>query len=298
MPLNAVRVFEAAARYLSFTRAGDELCVTHGAVSRQIQVLEDWLGAPLFRRLNRSLELTDAGRYFFHEISGSLDRIAVAGKTLRERRHAGLLRVNSLPTFTMRWLIPRLSDFQIRNPHIEVRLTTSSAPIEDVGAVSDVYIRGGPESHADHLSGEFLGEYRTPACAPTLLERRALRHPVDLKAHTLLHSAARPALWSNWLALAGVPGLRPAHTLTLEHFYLTIQAAIDGLGIAIGPSALVATEVEAGRLLYPFPATRLPSRSYYWYRPRGGSENPLAATFCDWLAERGKDEDGLRLRNG
>src|SRR5882724_6131464 len=143
-PLNALRAFEAAARFLSFTRAGDELHVTHGAVSRQIQGLEAWLGTPLFRRLNRRVELTEAGAAYLAEIGASLDRIALASARVREEGRVRVLRINALPTFTIRWLIPRLSGFQRRHPQVEVRVTTSTERADRLPETFDLVIRGGP----------------------------------------------------------------------------------------------------------------------------------------------------------
>jgi DNA-binding transcriptional LysR family regulator len=185
-PLNALRAFESAARHLSFTRAGEELSVTHGAVSRQVQALEAWLGVTLFRRLNRRVELTDAGQRYLSEIGVALDRISTASQSLRDRDAARILRVNSIPTFTMRWLIPRLSTFQMRFPRVEVRLTTSTEEIERLPDNFDVIIRGGPEIHAGFHSGRFLDESRFPVCSPALLERVPLSAPSDLHHHTLL----------------------------------------------------------------------------------------------------------------
>ncbi|CAJ0739233.1 Glycine cleavage system transcriptional activator [Ralstonia edaphis] len=284
-PLNAVRAFESAARHLSFTRAGEELNVTHGAISRQIQALEAWLGVALFRRLNRRVELTDAGQRYLAEIGVALDRISTASQALRDRDAVRILRVNSIPTFTMRWLIPRLSTFQMRFPRVEVRLTTSIEEIADLPDHFDVIIRGGPEIHAGFQSGRFLDESRFPVCSPRLLERLPLAAPSDLRHHTLLHSDTLPSVWPSWLVLAGVPNLRPAHALTFEHFYLSIQAAIDGLGVAMGPSALVTEDLEEGRLVAPFPDLSLVARSYYWYSPARNLGDEVVQAFCAWLGE-------------
>jgi len=193
--------------------------------------------------------------------------------------------VNSIPTFTMRWLIPRLSTFQMRFPRVEVRLTTSAEEIQRLADNFDVIIRGGPEIHAGFHSGRFLDESRFPVCSPVLLERLSLSTPSDLRHHTLLHAETRPSVWPSWLVLAGVPNLRPAHALTFEHFYLSIQAAIDGLGVAMGPSALVTEDLEEGRLVAPFPDLALGARSYYWYCPARNLDDDVVQAFCAWLEE-------------
>ncbi len=284
-PLNALRAFEAAARHLSFTRAGEELHVTHGAVSRQIQTLESWLGAPLFRRLNRRIELTESGTMLLAEFGAALDRIALASVRVREEGRVRVLRINALPTFTIRWLIPRLSGFQRRHPQVEVRVTTSTEKVDKLPETFDLVIRGGPERFRGYRAQRFLDERRLPVCAPALLERLRLKEPSDLSHHTLLHSDTLRGIWSDWLRLAGVPDLAPAHALTFEHFYLSVQAAIDELGVAMGPSALVAEDLESGRLVAPFPDIALPARSYCWYLPDEKAADPVVEAFRQWLAQ-------------
>jgi LysR family transcriptional regulator, glycine cleavage system transcriptional activator len=284
-PLNALRAFEAAARHLSFTRAGAELHITHGAVSRQVQALETWLGAPLFRRLNRRIELTEAGTTLLAEFGAALDRIALASVRAREEGRVRVLRINALPTFTIRWLIPRLSGFQRRHPQVEVRVTTSTERIDKLPESFDLVIRGGPDRFRGYRSERFLDERRLPVCAPHLLERLKLTEPSDLRRHTLLHSDTLRGVWSDWLRLAGVPDLAPAHALTFEHFYLSIQAAVDELGVAMGPSALVAEDLESGRLVAPFPDIALPARSYCWYLRDEKAADPVVQAFCQWLAQ-------------
>nr|WP_276082073.1 transcriptional regulator GcvA [Methylobacterium sp. GC_Met_2] len=284
-PLNAVKAFEAAARHASFTRAADELHVTHGAVSRQVQTLEDWLGVPLFERHNRRVVLTEAGAAYAAEIGAALDRIALATARQAERGRPHLLHVNALATFTLRWLIPRLSGFQRVNPSIELRLTTSNVPLARLTEPFDVAIRGGPETRPGHVAEPFLSERRIPVCSPALLRRLPLDEPAQLRQHTLLHAATLPRVWPDWLRAAGVQDLTPQASVTLEHFYLTLQAALDGLGIAMGPERLIADDVAAGRLVLPFTGPALPARSYYTYVPETRTEDPAIRAFCGWLAE-------------
>jgi LysR family glycine cleavage system transcriptional activator len=173
----------------------------------------------------------------------------------------------------------------MRFPRVEVRLTTSTEEIERLPDNFDVIIRGGPEIHAGFHSGRFLDESRFPVCSPALLERVPLSAPSDLHHHTLLHTDTLPSVWPSWLVLAGVPNLRPAHALTFEHFYLSIQAAIDGLGVAMGPSALIAEDLGEGRLVAPFPDLPLVARSYYWYCPARNLGDEVVQAFCAWLEE-------------
>jgi LysR family transcriptional regulator, glycine cleavage system transcriptional activator len=287
-PLNALKAFEAAGRHSSFTLASEELNVSHGAVSRHIKVLEDWLGLPLFERHNRRVVLTEAGRAYLAEIGAALDRIAVATTRQTERGRPHLLRVNALATFTLRWLIPRLSAFQLANPAVEVRLTTSNVPLADLVEPFDIAIRGGPDVRPGHLGHPFLTERRIPVCSPALLERLPLAEPADLEAHTLLHAATLPQVWPQWLQAAGVGTLEPRASVTLEHFYLTLQAALDGLGVAMGPERLIADDIAAGRLTYPFAGPALPARSYYTYVPEARADDPSVRAFCDWLVAAAK----------
>lgn len=283
-PLNALKAFEAAGRHASFTRAAEELRVTHGAVSRHVQALEAWLGQTLFERHNRRVVLTEAGTSYLAEIGAALDRIALATTRQVERGRPRLLRVNALATFTLRWLIPRLSAFQRANPAVEVRLTTSNVPLANLAEPFDVAIRGGPDGRPGHLARPFLSERRLPVCSPALLRRQPLAEPGQLRNHTLLHAATLPGVWPQWLEAAGVPGLVPQASVTLEHFYLTLQAALDGLGVAMGPERLIADDLAAGRLTCPFPGPSLPARSYFTYVPEARADDPSVQAFCRWLA--------------
>jgi LysR family transcriptional regulator, glycine cleavage system transcriptional activator len=286
-PLNAVRAFEAAARRGSFKDAAFELGVTHGAISRQIHLLEDWLGAPaLFRRMNRGVTLTPEGGALLAEFGPALDQISAAARQHRERRGgpvATMLRVNALATFSLRWLLPRLTLFREAHPGIEVQLTTANEPVDALPEEYDVVIRGGPDTFYGFVSRPLLNERRLPVCSPALIKR--LSAVTDLERHTLLHVSTVPKLWRDWLTLAGHSGLKPAATLTLDHFYLSIQAAVDGLGVAMGPTALVSDDLAAGRLVTPFPEVSLPARTYFAYLPQRDLINPASIVFCEWLAK-------------
>ena len=259
--------------------------MTHGAVSRQVQALEAWLGSPLFERHNRRVVLTEAGAGYLAEIGAALDRVALATTRQLERGRPRLLRVNALATFTLRWLIPRLSAFQVSNPAVEVRLTTSNAPLSDVVEPFDVAIRAGPDRRPDHIGQPFLSETRIPVCSPALLRRLPLREPAQLRHHTLLHAATLPRVWPQWLRAAGVPDLEPQGSVTLEHFYLTLQAALDGLGVAMGPERLIAVDVATGRLIRPFAGPALSASNYYAYVPQARADDPAVRAFCAWLVE-------------
>lgn len=291
-PLNAVRAFEAAARLGSFKEAAGELGVTHGAISQQVRLLEDRLGAPaLFWRSTRRVTLTPAGTALLEEIGPALDRISSAVQRHRATHGevpAAVLRVNALATFSMRWLLPRLSRFRDERPDIEVRLTTSNDPIDALADTFDVVIRGGPDTFHGFTSRLFLSERRLPVCSPALAAKLPLVEVSDLEQHTLLNVTSMPRLWHEWLVRAGQSRLTPTATLTFDHFFLTIQAAIDGLGVAMGPTALIGDDVAAGRLITPFPDVSLPARSYFAYLPAASTSGSQTAVFCDWLEEEGR----------
>ncbi|HTV90402.1 MAG TPA: LysR substrate-binding domain-containing protein [Stellaceae bacterium] len=286
-PLNAIKAFEAAARLGSFTRAAAELGVTHGAVSRQISVLEAWLGTALFRRTSRSAVPTPAGAGLLAEAGPALDRLAEATLQLRHATPAaGTIRVSALPTFAMRWLIPRLSDFQRDHPGLELRILTASTPAEQFRMAVEVVISG-PVRQPGWVGRRFLGETRLPILSPELQRIHPLRQPDDLVRHTLLHSATLPEAWPCWLAAAGVPQLKPLREHVFEHFYFAIQAAIEGLGVLMGPLALIADELRQGRLVMPIPEPALRTRGYFAYARAAARDAPDVAALCDWLAAAG-----------
>ncbi|MGH1571414.1 transcriptional regulator GcvA [Methylobacterium sp. P31] len=285
-PLNALRAFEAAGRLGSFKAAAGELGVTHGAISQQVRLLEDWLRAPLFERHNRRIVLTPAARTYLAEVGPALDRVAAATAQYGHDE-AAVLRVNALATFALRWLIPRLARFRARHPAVKVRLETSNQALEALPDVFDVVIRGGPDAFYGYVTRPFLSERRLPVCSPSLLDRVPLRSVQDLRGHTLLHTSSLPRLWDDWLFAAGLAGLETAAALTLDHFYLTLQAALDGVGIAMGPTALIADDLEQGRLVAPFLTPSLPARSYCTYvRDNRQSDEPIAS-FLSWIEQEG-----------
>jgi LysR family transcriptional regulator, glycine cleavage system transcriptional activator len=281
-PLNALRAFEAAGRLGSFKAAAGELGVTHGAISQHVRLLEDWLQEPLFERHNRRVVLTPSASAYLSEISPALDQMAEATASFGSKDSA-VLRVNALATFALRWLVPRLAKFNKRHPGIKVLLETSNEPLETLRNPYDIIIRGGPDSFHGYGVYPFLSEQRLPVCSPALLERLPLESPNDLSRHTLLHTSSFPRLWNDWLAKAGFVDLKTEAALILDHFYLTLQAALDGIGIAIGPTALVADDLAHGRLVAPFSGPLLPARNYCTYVPEVKQKDEIVVAFGSWL---------------
>jgi LysR family glycine cleavage system transcriptional activator len=284
--LNALRAFEAAARLGSFKAAAGELSVTQGAIGQQVRLLEDWLRAPLFERHNRRVVLTPAARGYLAEVGPAFDRLATA--TARYGQDDGdLLRINAPATFALRWLVPRLSGFRERHPDVKVRLETSNQALEALPEEYDVVVRGGPDTFYGYAMRPFLADRRLPVCSPGLLKRLPLRTPRDLASHTLLHTLSLPRLWDDWLAEAGVPGLETAAALSLDHFYLTLQAALDGIGVAMGPVALIEDDLACERLVTPFTGPSLPARSYCTYIRNNDVSSPSIRLFLSWIEHEG-----------
>lgn len=290
-PLNAVRAFEAAARHVSFTKAAVELHVTHGAVSRQVALLEEWLGRPLFRRSSSQLSLTEAGRSYLSEVTAALDRLAVASMYFMQQAAPTALRVSAPPTFTMRWLIARMSGFQRRRPEVEIRMMTSIAPVNFQDNLYDVAIRGAHEPPYGCGSVRFMSEFILPVCHTDLLERAQLRGPEDLARHTLISYATEPYSWSEWLEAAGRPGLNPAGNLKFEQMYFALQAACEGLGLVLVPLFLVVDDIVAGKLCTPFGPLAMKRRNYYATFSTSSDALPLISNFCEWLQQEGRDTE-------
>ena len=245
--LSALRVFESAARHLNFGRAGDELFVTHSAVSKQIRLLEEDLGVSLFERRNRAVFLTDAGRRLlgtmsevFRQISDCCDEIKRGG--------AAPLVVSCEPTFTQRWLIPRLPQFNALHPDIEVHVLAAGGPVSFDRSHIDLALRRSDFSWSPELFVETVVEERVgPVCAPRLLAGGG----DDILSLPRIHSVTRRDAWARYLADNRIGDPNPPGSQAFEHFYLSIEAAIAGLGAAIGPEPLVADAVESGQLVAP-----------------------------------------------
>lgn len=282
-PLNAVRAFAAAARHQSFTLAAAELFVTHGAISRQVKALEEFLGVALFERRVRQVSLTPEGQRFFAEVAPALAQIGAAAQSLMQDAPARTVTINVRPSFAVRWVIPRLPAFVAQFPGIDPQVVTSTAPPDQASGHFDVAIRRGrttgwPDSIAVQ---PFLQDEALLVGIPALFASAAVAEPRGLAAHVLLWSRSRPDDWDHWKRQVGAPRLRPAGQLQFDHLHFVLQAAIDGLGFALAPASLVSHDLAAGRLVCPLPALRLPlTRHYYGLAPDAA---PEAQCFAQWL---------------
>lgn len=290
-PLNALRAFEAAARHLSFTKAAEELSITPSAISHQIRGLEAHLGVCLFRRASRALILTDEGQSYLPALRDAFDAIHGATARLAARKAAGPLTVSLLSSFAVRWLIPRLPRFQSRHPEIEVRLSTTPRPVDFRREDVDCAIRHGRGRWPGLAADLLLSEDLFPVCSPQLLAgRHPLREPRDLAHHALFQIEMRRDDWRIWLNAAEIAGIDPERGPLFESSDLALRAAAEGLGVAIGSSALVEDDLKAGRLVAPF-AGRLPTDSgYYFVVPEDRRDQPKIAAFRAWLLEEARRE--------
>ena len=294
-PLAALRAFEAVARHGAVVRAARELHVTHGAVSRQVRSLEAHLGSRLLRREGRGVVLTEAGRRYAGTLSLAFEEIDVATLALAGDRQARMLSVNVPPTFAMRWLIPRLPSFQANWPSVELRLATTSARIDFPRDGFDVAIRSLPKSFTrsalakdeawrDLVATPFLVETMFPVASPKLLARTSgLRAPADLRHYTLLHSLSVPQAWTEWLRAAGVTGIDAEAGPKFDHFFLALQAAAQGLGVAMATEPCLGQDLETGALVAPFPDVVIRTCEHHLIYPRRLAARPPLKAFCDWI---------------
>ena len=281
--------FEAAARHLSFTKAGEELYLTQSAVSRQMKELEDQLGLPLFQRRHRALSLTDAGQQYYAVAAQVITTMRAA--TERLRAQAGKRRpltVTTTNSFASLWLIPRLAGFTREHPEVDVRITAETR-VQDLERDGlDVALRHGPASLAGPNAVRLFGERVFPVCSPKLLKKLALKKPDDLKNHVLLQyhdpDVRHPWLhWKTWLEVAGVAGLRPAGTLSFSGYEQIIPAAVAGHGVALGRSPLVKDLLDSKQLVAPFKSMADPARAYFVIVSRDAAQRPEVNAFVEWL---------------
>jgi LysR family transcriptional regulator, glycine cleavage system transcriptional activator len=292
-PLNAIRTFEAAARRGSFVAAAKDLHVTHWAVGKQIRLLEDWLGVPLFERRTRGVALTDQGADLLTDVSSALSRLTSAAGRLRgpqaTRRVSGIVRVNVLPSIALRWLLPRLSKFQESYSSVEVKISTTSRKLRYVGTAFDIGIRSGVEHEGGIQCETLMADRRLPVCSPRILRDRPIENAQDLRRHTLLHSTTTRFAWPRWLMAAGVPNLNPARDLELDHVYLQIQAAVDGLGVALASLPLIEADIAAGRLICPLAAPEFRADDYQLLVPVDRLHDPAIKAFRSWILSQARE---------
>lgn len=280
-PLTTLRLFEAAARHLSFKQAAAELHVTPSAVSHGVQTLEHWLGARLFARMNRGLSLTAAGAAFLPGVQEGLRVLAIAAEAVPGRRPSGRLSISVAPTFAARWLLPRLPRFQARHPEIEVRLDTQARSIEFPRDGIDLAIRMGAGPSPGLAAVRLVDERLAPVCTPAAAD--GIAAPADLGRQTLLTVVSVAEEWASWAAAAGIDPIVPARWLAVDSVQLALEAAANGVGVALGRWPLVAGDVAAGRLATVLGPPRACATSYWLVAAPETLGRPEARAFRDWI---------------
>lgn len=304
-PLNALRAFEAAARHLNFSRAADELSVTPGAVSQQIQNLEDYVGAALFKRTPKGLLLTDAAQTALPALREAFDRLAEAASLLTAAVDGRRLTLTAPPSFAAKWLVPRLGAFEQAHPQVDVWLSAGIELVDLTAGEVDVAIRYGSGRYPGLEVRRLMSETVIPVISPELLKEQPLETPEDLKNHVLLHDGS-PDLddscpdWSMWLAARGVRGVEGMRGPRFNQSSLVIEAAANSRGVALAKLTLAQADLDAGRLVAPLQIATAVDFAYYLVHPKAKGRLPQVKAFISWIeAEAAAHEAALRaIDNG
>ncbi len=290
--LDLLKAFEAAARHLSFTRAGTELFLSQSAVSRQIQQLEAQLGTPLFIRRTRALLLTDAGRQYYRDVSQALHQLREAGANLHAAKGDRIVTVTTTVTIASLWLVPQLAEFQQQHPEIEIRVAADNTVRDLERDRLDVAIRYGTRKLAAPGALRLFGERVLPVCSPQLLAQGRPRRPADLKNFVLLHfedaTIFTPWLnWDVWFEAMKTPQPVPKGVARFSHYDMMLRAAINGQGICLGRRPLIDALLEGGTLVAAMDDARYSAttvdRAYWLMVTPAASERAEVQTFVDWL---------------
>ena len=299
-PLKSLQAFEAAARWLSFSKASEELFVTPAAISQQIKHLEGHLGVVLFRRKTRAVELTEEARAVLPLVTEGFDRLAEAVERLGRDEEAGLLTVSSVPTFAVKWLLRRLPEFSDQYPEIDVRLDASLDLREFDRDGIDLSIRLGLGDYPGLHSTLVFYEEVSPVCSPKLLTGSLpLQAPEDLKNHRLIHVdwgnlAVQSPDWRIWTAAAGLDDIDVEHGPRFTVESMAIEAAINGTGVALTSHSAIAEDLKAGRLVRPFDFTLQTNIGYWIVCPQENLRRAKVRVFRDWLLEEARLDTSLR----
>lgn len=288
----SLRALEALDRLGSATAAADALSLSQSAVSRQIQTLEDQLGAKLFLREGRGMILTPEGVQYASEVRSALSQIAQASMKLAVNPSGGSVNLAILPTFGMRWLVPRLPDFARRHPEITINLSTRIQPFSFAAEGFDAAIRFGQDDWPGTQAIKLRPEAVIAVCAPGILEDRPLHRPEDLLSLPLLHIETRPDAWAAWFSAHDVPVPRVTGTV-YDQFATITQAALHGLGVALLPDYLAAQDLATGRLVAAWGDATPSPGAYYLVWPESKSSDRALARFRDWITGQIGEDDLL-----
>ncbi|MDF1606578.1 transcriptional regulator GcvA [Hoeflea sp. YIM 152468] len=288
-PLKSMQAFEAAARWLSFSKAAEELFVTPAAISQQIKQLESYLGVPLFHRMTRAVQLTEEARTVLPLVTEGFDKLAEAAERLAREEETGLLTVSSVPTFAIKWLLHQLTDFSDKYPDIDVRLDASLETRDFQRDGIDVSIRLGMGNYPGLQATRIFGEEVSPVCSPKLLSgAKPLRSSEDLRNHRLLHVdwgalTSQSPDWRMWTKAAGIEDIdvKRGPKFTVES--MAIEAAINADGVALVSHSAVVEDLRAGRLVRPFNLTVQSDLAYWLVCPHSHMRRAKVRVFCEWL---------------
>lgn len=285
-PLNALKMFEASARNLSFSGASEELFVTPSAVSHQVKTLENFLGVELFHRSNRKVTLTPQGEQYLASVKHAFDEIEMATQRLSVTQGASVVQISVAPNFLIRWLMPRMSRFRALFPDVELQINASMGLLDFNRTSTDMAVYYG-NGEWDDIEVEFLRKVMlVPVCGPGLLQSGPpLEKPADLANHTLIYVSKRTWEWDNWLKKAGVEFITPKGSMQLSSSQLTTAAAQENLGVALTDQTLISREIESGKLVVPFDIPLDTKKAFYLvYRKHRPLTKGMEA-FRNWLMD-------------
>ncbi|SDR60859.1 LysR substrate-binding domain-containing protein [Paraburkholderia tuberum] len=272
--LNALRAYEATARLRSMTLAAQELCVTHGAISRQVKSLEETLGVTLLLRSAKSSDPTPEGLRLAEGLSTAFNLIEASIEQLKPEP----LTLSCSASIMMYWLIPRIARFHERYPETELKFNMNYDQIDFVRDKISVAIRNSTiEAPKDAITRNLIAEWIGPVCSPAYAESCLLKSPEDLNRANLLSTRTRPQAWTDWLEAKGIDSLEGTDHGAYEHFYLLIQAAVCGLGVAVVPQMLVMNDLLSGKLIAPFGFVPGPRKLVLWVAPHLGFRSDVTA---------------------
>lgn len=289
-PLNSLKSFESSARHLSFTKAAEELFVTQAAVSHQIKLLEDFLGVTLFKRKNRSLELTDFGQAYFSDVSKILNKLADATTKLMAQKNEQYLSISVPQTFGMQWLVPKLSEFNQLHPDIEVRLKGVDQDEISLSNEIDIAIYYG-KGNWEGVQVEKLAEEKLLILAsPKLLEKQPVIQATDLYQHSLIHIHTRDN-WRNMANLLQLDKLDIQHGPVFSHTFMALQAAVHGQGIVLANKILAQHEVDNGNLQVVLSVSLPDPKSFYVVNPFNRTNTEQINAFRQWILQTMKQNE-------
>ena len=283
-PFATLRPFEAAARLESFTRAADELHLTHGAVSHQVRALEEHLGTPLFARHGKRVTLTAAGRTFAERLRTSLEEIARAADAVRTR-NVNRLSVSVLPSFASRWLMPRLIRFMEKHPNVEVNVNASTNLVNFAADDVDLAIRFGKGPWPEYFCERFLEDEYFAVTSPKLAARLKLKSPEDLLKPGVRIMREDRDYWCEYFEAAGVPFENRVRGPLFNDSTYSLQAAARGEGIALARRSIVLEDLQRGELKRLFPLSVRSLERYWFVCPKGSEDAPSVKAFREWVKE-------------